>query len=96
MNEEAAAGAQPRADNTRIPDDLIRMALSDQVSFEAIYKKYGLREAEVKRVMKRELKIGSYIQWRKRVRRRPYKHKKKFSKRFVSDAGSKDFIVLSD
>ena len=68
-----------------IPDDLIRMALTDQVSFEAIYKKYGLRETEVKQVMKRELKIGSYIQWRKRVRRRPHKHRKKFSKGFDPD-----------
>ena len=70
-----------------VPDDLILMALSDQVSFEAIYEKYGLREAEVKQVMKRELKIGSYIQWRKRVRRRPHKHRKKFSKGLDPDVG---------
>jgi len=46
-----------------------------------------LREAEVKQVMKRELKIGSYIQWRKRVRRRPHKHRKKFSKGLDPDVG---------
>lgn len=93
MSEDRIGASQPKADKAHIPDDLIRMALSDQVSFEAIYKKHGLREAEVKRVMKRELKIGSYIQWRKRVRMRPYKHKKKFSNRHESDAECSDFIV---
>ncbi len=80
-------GANRRPNAQPFLDDLIRMALSDQVSFEAIYKKYGLREAEVKQVMKRELKIGSYIQWRKRVRRRPHKHRKKFSKGLDPDVG---------
>lgn len=77
MNE-AVAASNSREGKACVPDDLIRMALSDQVSFEAIFKKYGLREAEVKRVMKANLKIGSYIQWRKRVKKRPYKHKKQF------------------
>ena len=81
------SGANRGSNAQTVPDDLIRMALSDQVSFEAIYKKYGLREAEVKQVMKRELKIGSYIQWRKRVRRRPHKHRKKFSKGRDPDVG---------
>ena len=85
--EVTRSGANRGSNAQPVPDDLIRMALSDQVSFEAIYKKYGLREAEVKQVMKRELKIGSYIQWRKRVRRRPHKHRKKFSKGRDPDVG---------
>lgn len=60
------------------PDDLIRMALSDKVSFEEIFKKYGLTEKEVKVIMKTHLKLSSYINWRKRVRQRQYKHRKKF------------------
>ena len=79
--------ANRRSNAQPFKDDLIRMALSDQVSFEAIYKKYGLKEAEVKQVMKRELKIESYIKWRKRVRRRPHKHRKKFSKGLNPDVG---------
>ena len=61
------------------PDDLIRMALSDKVTFEEIYKKYGLTEKEVKVIMKTHLKLSSYINWRKRVRQRQYKHRKKFA-----------------
>ena len=61
------------------PDDLIRMALSDKVSFEEIFKKYGLTEKEVKVIMKTHLKLSSYINWRKRVRQRQYKHRKKFA-----------------
>ena len=61
------------------PDDLIRMALSDRVSFEEIYKKYGLTEKEVKVIMKTNLKLSSYVNWRKRVQQRQYKHRKKFA-----------------
>ena len=60
------------------PDDLIRMALSDKVSFEEIYKKFCLAEKEVKVIMKTHLKLSSYINWRKRVQHRQYKHRKKF------------------
>lgn len=60
------------------PDDLIRMALSDRVSFEEIYNKYDLRENEVREIMKTHLKLSSYINWRKRVKQRQYKHQKKF------------------
>ena len=60
------------------PDDLIRMALSDKVSFEEIYKKHGLTEKEVKVIMKTHLKLSSYINWRKRVQQRQYKHRKKY------------------
>ena len=63
----------------RPPDELIIMALSDKVSFEEIYKKYGLTEKEVKVIMKEHLKLSSYINWRKRVKQRQYKHKKKFT-----------------
>ena len=61
------------------PDGLIQMALSDKVSFEEIYKKYGLTEKEVKATMKTHLKLSSYINWRKRVKLRQYKHRKKFT-----------------
>ena len=68
------------------PDDLIRMALSDKVSFEEIFKKYGLSEKDVKVVMKTHLKLSSYINWRKRVKQKQYKHRKKYiSKKFSPD-----------
>ncbi|MDG1240246.1 DUF2805 domain-containing protein [Planktomarina sp.] len=43
------------------------MALSDHVSFSDIQNLHGLREAEVKLLMRKTLKAGSYRAWRKRV-----------------------------
>ena len=48
--------------------EVIEMALSDHVSFENIKKLYGLREKDVKTLMRTNLKAGSYRAWRKRVR----------------------------
>ena len=48
--------------------EIIEMALSDHVSFDQIQSQYGLRENEVKKIMKTNLKVGSYTAWRKRVR----------------------------
>ena len=48
--------------------EIIEMALSDHVRFNQIQKQYGLREDEVKKIMKTNLKVGSYKAWRKRVR----------------------------
>lgn len=47
--------------------EIIEMALSDHTSFAAIRTLHGLTEAEVKALMRRELKPGSYRAWRKRV-----------------------------
>ncbi|UWR23346.1 TIGR03643 family protein [Sulfitobacter sp. S190] len=48
--------------------DIVQMALSDHVSFAAIEAEYGLREKEVKALMRAQLKPSSYRTWRKRVR----------------------------
>ena len=50
-------------------DEIIEMALSDKVSFDTIKQLYDLNENQVKRLMKAELKPGSYRAWRKRVER---------------------------
>lgn len=50
-------------------DEIIEMALSDKVPFDTIKELYGLDESRVKRLMKTELKPGSYRAWRKRVER---------------------------
>lgn len=47
---------------------IIEMALSDHVSFSDIEAEYGLREPQVKALMRANLKSGSYKVWRKRVR----------------------------
>ena len=48
--------------------EIIEMALSDHISFGQIEKQYGIKEKEVKKLMKKNLKEGSYKVWRKRVR----------------------------
>ena len=48
--------------------EIIEMALSDHVSFQDIRKLYGLREKDVKTLMRASLKVGSYKAWRRRVR----------------------------
>jgi uncharacterized protein (TIGR03643 family) len=48
--------------------EVIEMALSDHVSFHDILKLHGLREKDVKMLMRTNLKGASYKAWRKRVR----------------------------
>lgn len=48
--------------------EIIEMALSDHTSFAQIRSQYGLREKEVKKLMRSHLKTGSYKVWRRRVR----------------------------
>ena len=47
---------------------IIEMALSDQTSFSDIQLQYGLREDQVKALMRKQLRKGSYRSWRKRVK----------------------------
>ncbi|NIC41280.1 DUF2805 domain-containing protein [Aquabacterium sp. A08] len=49
--------------------DIIPLALSDHVSFDQIRALYGRGPDEVQALMRRELKRGSYLAWRKRLRR---------------------------
>ena len=43
-------------------------ALSDHVSFKNIKTQYELAEKDVKVLMRKNLKAGSYKAWRKRIR----------------------------
>ncbi|MEM6891703.1 MAG: DUF2805 domain-containing protein [Pseudomonadota bacterium] len=52
-----------------VKSGIIEMALSDHASFADIRSEYGLTEGEVKALMRRSLKPGSYKAWRKRVRK---------------------------
>jgi uncharacterized protein (TIGR03643 family) len=49
-------------------DGIIEMALSDHTTFAQIEQLYGLKEKEVKALMRKNLKRGSYEAWRRRVR----------------------------
>ena len=54
--------------STKDTSEIIALALSDHVSFNAIFQTYGLRGDEVKALMRTHLRPGSYRAWRKRVR----------------------------
>lgn len=58
-------------------DRIIEMAWEDRTPFDAIERQFGLKEAEVKALMKRELKFSSYKRWRERVEACQTKHAKK-------------------
>lgn len=51
-----------------VVSEIIEMALSDHVTFAQLRALHGLGPDEVKALMKRELKRGSFVAWRKRVR----------------------------
>ena len=48
--------------------EIIEMALSDHIPFSAIEIQFGIKEKEVKQIMRKKLKPKSYKNWRKRVR----------------------------
>jgi uncharacterized protein (TIGR03643 family) len=49
-------------------NDIIEMALCDHTSFAQIKAQCGISEEEVKKLMRQNLKPGSYRAWRRRVR----------------------------
>ncbi len=57
---------------------IIRMAWEDRTTFDEIEKQTGLSEAEVIKVMRKNLKLRSFRMWRKRVSGRVTKHEGKF------------------
>ena len=56
---------------------IIEMAWEDRTPFDAIQYQFGLNEAAVKALMKKELKFSSYKLWRERVENCKTKHEKK-------------------
>lgn len=58
-------------------DRIIEMAWEDRTPFDAIKFQFGLSEADVKALMKKELKFRSYKLWRERVENCKTKHSAK-------------------
>jgi uncharacterized protein (TIGR03643 family) len=58
-------------------NDIIRMAWADDISFDKIKREKGISEAMVIKIMRRNLKPGSFKLWRKRVTGRSAKHEKR-------------------
>jgi len=53
---------------------IIEMAWEDRTPFEAIELQFGLKENDVREIMRREIKASSFKMWRKRVSGRKTKH----------------------
>ena len=70
-------------------DRVIEMAWEDRTPFEAILAQFGLRENDVIRLMRREMKPSSWRMWRARVQGRATKHQVKSA---VDDARFKSTL----
>ena len=57
-------------------DRIIEMAWEDRTPFEAIEFQFGLKENDVRKIMRSNLKESSFKLWRKRVKGKKTKHEK--------------------
>ena len=55
-------------------DRIIEMAWEDRTPFEAIEFQFGLKENDIRKLMRKEMKESSFKMWRKRVKGRRTKH----------------------
>lgn len=55
-------------------DRIIEMAWEDRTPFDAIERQWGLKENEVRALMRKHMKRSSFEMWRKRVKGRKTKH----------------------
>ncbi|ADH98131.1 TIGR03643 family protein [Salisediminibacterium selenitireducens] len=56
-------------------DRIVEMAWEDRTPFEAIEIQFGLKEKEVIKLMRAEMKASSFKMWRKRMNERTTKHR---------------------
>lgn len=64
-------------------DRIIEMAWEDRTPFEAIEAQFGLKENEVRQLMRKHMKPSSFKMWRKRVKGRATKHIKRRSEAII-------------
>jgi uncharacterized protein (TIGR03643 family) len=55
---------------------IIEMAWEDRTPFEAIEFQFGLKENDVRKLMRKHMKESSFKMWRERVKGRKTKHAK--------------------
>ena len=67
---------EPKDKNSN--DWIIWAAWADRITFEEIKEKTGKSESDVIKIMRKNLKAGSFRLWRKRVHNTSIKHRKKF------------------
>lgn len=57
-------------------DRIIEMAWEDRTPFEAIEFQFGIKENDVRKIMRKYMKESSFKMWRERVKGRKTKHNK--------------------
>tara|TARA_R100001509_G_scaffold124347_2_gene77968 strand:- start:1178 stop:1480 length:303 start_codon:yes stop_codon:yes gene_type:complete len=57
-------------------DRIIEMAWEDRTPFDAIETQFGIKENQVRKIMRENLKESSFKLWRERVKGRKTKHSK--------------------
>jgi uncharacterized protein (TIGR03643 family) len=62
---------------------IIEMAWEDRTPFEAIEFQFGLKENNIRQIMRSEMKSSSFRMWRKRVSGRKTKHLSLRSKEII-------------
>lgn len=55
-------------------DRIIEMAWEDRTTFEAIEQQFGLKQQDVIKLMRKEMKPSSFKMWRERTKGRSTKH----------------------
>ena len=68
-------------------DRLIEMAWQDRITFDIIYKQYGITENQLKNKMRKLISKQGYKRWRKRVQNRKTKHKSKLDHKNIRFQG---------
>jgi uncharacterized protein (TIGR03643 family) len=77
-------------------DRIIEMAWEDRTPFEAISNQFGLNESAVRSLMKKELRVKSYILWRKRVEASKLKHLQRRAEKFVKFKSSSQSTISNN
>lgn len=77
-------------------DRIIEMAWEDRTPFDAIFLQFGLREDQVKALMKKELKFSSYRLWRNRVENCQTKHLQKRNPEINTFKSSRQKLISSN
>ena len=77
-----------------IPPDtseIIQMAWDDETSFDMIERQTGLKEADIIKIMRGNMKASSFRMWRKRVSGRKAKHDQKLRKHTIVSTAEDTF-----
>ena len=60
--------------SAEIIDRIIEMAWEDRTTFDAIETQFGLKQQDVIKLMRKEMKASSFKMWRERTKGRSTKH----------------------